>query len=205
MTRQKQLPPPHQLSDWLHQRLVQRNHSKPVPHNEHWPQQFSRAPLHVHAPMDLVFTRQEVVQRATGPVIDRLMGLTDTKAACAQNFGKFRLVFDGYSHTNAQISELHEVRRFFLRISAQWPYWLHFLAPNAENAATILNLTFDAVTVNMSERTVKSQIAITDIGTERFSNLAHATLTLHDAMDVPHRMTRRLANDLRHALCTVLK
>lgn len=199
-------PAPHHLADWLHQQFLSRVAPPPSDGPSPWPESnLSSALTHaVLPPIELVFSRQEVMSARVGPAVDRLMTLTDTPVACAQNLSRLRLVFSGYKHEQQEIAQIRDIAHYFQAITAQWPYWLHFLSPQADNLATLLSLTFVPLAINVDGDRVKSRIELTDTAIANFQRMATATLNLHNAMAAPQHITQTMGSQLRHALCLVL-
>jgi hypothetical protein len=199
-------PPPHKLADWLHQHFLRRaappDHEGPSPWHD---SNLRNSMLHtVLPPHDLTFTHQEVRSGRVGAAVDRLMDLTDTPQACAQNMSRFRLAFSGYSTSPHELAQIPDVASFFQKVTEQWPYWLHFLSPQPENMATLLNLTFTPINVDVKGDLVRSRIEISESSIANFQTMGRATTHLHNAMGAPKQITQTMGAQLRHALCLVL-
>lgn len=199
-------PPPHHLADWLHQHFLSRAAPPEFPGHSPWmnsnlSNSLTRAVLPI---IDLAFTRREVESARVGSAVDRLMGLTDTPLACAQNLSRMRLAFTGYEQEQHEIAQIPEIAHYFQAITAHWPYWMHFLNPQADNLATLLNLTFKPLSVKVDGGRVSSRIELTEPAISNFQKMARATINLHNGMDAPQHVTLTLGSQLRHALCLLL-
>lgn len=199
-------PPPHQLADWLHQQFLHR----PAPPDFHGTSPWADSNLAsaltraVLPAMDLTFTRQDVESARIGSAVDRLMSLTDTPQACARNLSRLRLAFSGYNREPHEIAQMREIAHYFQAITCHWPYWMHFLSPQADNMATLLSLTFTPLIVRVDGQRVNSHIELSEPAIANFQNMARATIHLHNAMAAPQHITQTMGSQLRHALCMVL-
>lgn len=199
-------PPPHKLADWLHQPFLRRaappdfNGPSPWPHSN-LASALTRAVLPA---IELTFTRQDVERARVGSAVDRLMSMTDTPLACAQNLSRLRLAFSGYNREPHEIAQIREIAHYFQAITSHWPYWMHFLSPQADNMATLLSLTFTPLIVNVDGERVNSHIELSEPAIASFQTMAHATIHLHNAMAAPQHITQTMGSQLRHALCLVL-
>jgi hypothetical protein len=198
-------PAPHQLADWLHQQFLSRTappaFEGPNPWND---AQALRARTAVADPIDLAITSRDLRSQRVGSIVDRLMSLSDTPVACATFQSRFRLVFEGYSSQPHEIVQIPEISHYFQLVTQQWPYWLHFLSPQAHNMCTLLNLTFKPLSVKVDGDRVISRLDLADPAMASFQNMVQATLNLHNAMGAPKEVSLKLGNQLRHALCVLL-
>lgn len=77
----------------------------------------------------LVFSRSEVESGRIGRAVDDLMCLSDSPVLANQLQHGLLIVFDGYNHDPRDIPEIPECRTYLRALHAQWPYWMHFMAP----------------------------------------------------------------------------
>ncbi|MFC6282103.1 MULTISPECIES: hypothetical protein [Polaromonas] len=199
-------PPPHKLADWLHQQFLQRAAPPAYDGPSPWADSnLSSALTRAVLPtIDLTFTRREVESGRIGSAVDRLMALTDTPMACAQNMSRLRLAFSGYNREPHEIAQIRAIAHFFQAITTQWPYWMHFLSPQADNMATLLSLNFNPLIVNVQGERVNAHIELSEPAIANFQTMAQATINLHNAMAAPQHITQTMGSQLRHALCLVL-
>jgi hypothetical protein len=206
-TLQRSDPPPHHLADWLHQQFRARASTPPpggpqqaTPDATFW----ELASAADDAPRPLVFTRQEIENGKIGHAVDRLMNLSDTALSCAQNRSRMRIYIQGYEEDCADFSQFPNALHFFYDVTAQWPYWLHFLQPNADNLATLLRLTFKTVGVHRGPLFHTNALQRSDTALKTFETMTRATIQLHNTMGMPHSVTNSMGLALRNALCEVL-
>ena len=199
-------PPPHQLADWLHQQFL--NRAAPANLTNHGPwtdSSLAGALTLAKLPtIDLNFARRDVENGRIGAAVDRLMDLSDTPVACANHLSRMRLAFSGYGRDTLEIAQITEIAHYFKQITTQWPYWLHFLSPQADNIATLINLTFKPISVKVEGDLVKSRIEMSEQALSNFQNMTRATINLHNCMGAPQHITLTMGTQLRHALCLLL-
>lgn len=129
--------------------LLQTQERDPMNPQPHWPQpSIITNTSQLLEPTPLVFTERDLAQRQTGRIVNELMDLSDTQESVHANASRFRLRFDGMRNDRREIYEIPSATLFFRSVHAQWPYWMHFLAPTAENLALVLlMLSEDAFTI----------------------------------------------------------
>lgn len=86
----------------------------------------------------LLITRPEIERGSVGDVVDRLMAMTDSASTTSNLAGSVIVQVDGYNDDPRELSEIKEVREFFLAIDAQWSYWAHFLNTSLTDAFNLL-------------------------------------------------------------------
>lgn len=86
----------------------------------------------------LVFSRQEVEGLRVGRAVDDLMTLSDNARLFRQLQHGLFLTFDGWGDDPREVHQIQACRDYLAAIHRQWPYWLHFLAPVADQWAVLL-------------------------------------------------------------------
>ena len=199
-------PAPHKLADWLHQQFLGRVAPGEPKGGGPWAEPALSTVLTqgLPAPAELKFTRHEIESGRIGAAVDRLMGLSDTPLVAARNASQLKLAFAGYQHDAKEVAQIPEIAQFFQAVTAHWPYWMHFLSPQADNIATLLNLTFNPVVVKVHGQRVYSRIELSQPAMAVFQTMIRATINLHDTLQAPLQVTRTMGAQLRHGLCLVL-
>lgn len=80
----------------------------------------------------LVFSRQETQALRVGRSVDDLMLLSDDDRLRRQLAHGVFFSFDGWETDPREVMFIPECRQYLRELHAQWPYWLHFLAPQPE-------------------------------------------------------------------------
>lgn len=88
----------------------------------------------------LDITREEVEQGYIASVLERLHVLTDS--AANTHLYRESLVFQvgGYDDDARELSEIPEVRDFFMRLTAEWPHWVWFMHRNVGAISLLFSL-----------------------------------------------------------------
>lgn len=86
----------------------------------------------------LVISREEVMNPRVGRCVDDLMHLSGSRERTEQFAGAVLFVFEGWDHDPREIHAIPECRAFLSALTAQWPYWMHFLAPIPDLWAVML-------------------------------------------------------------------
>jgi hypothetical protein len=86
----------------------------------------------------LVFSRDETAPARVGRSVDDLMLLTDDDRLRRQLAHGVFFSFDGWDDDPREIFFIPECRSYLRELHAQWPYWLHFLAPVPELWSVLL-------------------------------------------------------------------
>ena len=156
------------------------------------------------SPRHFLITRKEIMNGQVGPVVQRLMDLTDTPLACAQHTSRLRLAFVGYHKDKQEVGQIRAIAAFFQKVNEQWPYWMHFLDPQPDDIATLLSLIFIPSEVRVEGMRVYARIPLDPPGLKVFKAMARSTLVLHDAMAAPASVTHRMGARWHQAFIKVV-
>ncbi len=77
----------------------------------------------------LVFSRDEVCGLRVGRAVDDLMRLSEDAQLRQALAHRLFFSFEGWDQDPREVHAIPECRRYLHALNAQWPYWLHFLAP----------------------------------------------------------------------------
>lgn len=87
----------------------------------------------------IIITKQEMRSSAVGRVVDELMNLSDSRTSADQFVHGLHLVFPDHKTASNFLPMTPEIRPHIQAIHAQWPYWMHFLAPTPSLWATLVH------------------------------------------------------------------
>lgn len=149
-------------------------------------------------PFEFTFVKDEVRFGLVGETVANLMSLTDEHALCTQLHQRMRLNFAHWRDDPREIALIPEVRDFFRQVTEQWPFWLHFLQPSADNLALFLSLLSPTQTVGIGEHVLRARLDDSVVGA--FHHLVECTLRLHDTHALAPSITLQTDERLRHAL-----
>ncbi len=154
----------------------------------------------------LIIRREDYHSGRVGPLVDRLMHFSDDSAECAKAFGSMDLRIVGASVPFlCRGPDDERIRKYFEKVSAHWPFWLHFLKPTPENLASLLHLVFEAHHVHLTGNQVRSQILLKESGMQKLHDLVTATLALHTQLQLDPRKTQQLGWDLKKSIRLILQ
>lgn len=77
----------------------------------------------------LVFSRAEVCALRVGRAADDLMHLVEDAQLRRKLAHGLFFSFEGWDEDPREVHAIPECRRYLQALNSQWPYWLHFLAP----------------------------------------------------------------------------
>lgn len=86
----------------------------------------------------LVFSRAETESPRIGRSVNDLMLLTDDDQLRRQLVHGVFFAFDGREVDPREVVFIPECRRYLRQLHANWPYWLHFLAPDPQLWSVLL-------------------------------------------------------------------
>lgn len=125
------------------------------------------------------FPRNEVYSNRIGSSVDRLMELTDTTLQCHQMQGRLLLRFADTENDPREIHEIPECVDFLRQVHQQWPYWLHFMAPAADNLNILLLMLCDSATLHQGRDIVRAQLTNLQQARSLVQNLHRSMAVLH--------------------------
>lgn len=77
----------------------------------------------------LMISREEVINPRVGRSVDDLMHLSTCPDRTRRFAHTVLLAMDGWNDDPREIHRIPECRAYLTALTAQWPYWMHFLAP----------------------------------------------------------------------------
>lgn len=86
----------------------------------------------------LVIAREELMQPGVGSSLDTLLHLSSSEENARRFAGSVLLAFDGYNEDPRPIHAIPECRAYLGALTAQWPFWMHFLAPIPDQWSLLL-------------------------------------------------------------------
>ena len=132
------------------------------------------------------FSRTEVERGLIGDAIDRLRLISDDR----EKFGRFEnsvaFIFEGYDHDPREVQEIPEVIKFFRTLTAQWPYWLHFIQRDIQeqdNLSLVLRLLNDCEIVSVSADRCGTRYKDMNKVAESIDRLFEGMVTLYEFHD----------------------
>ena len=88
----------------------------------------------------IAITRESVVTHDIRPLLDKLLPLADTREAAIAWEGKLTFYFDGWDEDPRETAEIPEIRAYFLNVTAEFPFWFHFVEKVGDTFWHVLRL-----------------------------------------------------------------
>jgi hypothetical protein len=136
----------------------------------------------------LVFSREEVMQLRVGRSADDLLTLTDDPQLRERFTHSIFLTFDGFDDDPREVHQIPQCRLFLQALNAQFPYWLHFLAPVPDLWAFVVMCLLEPQHVTPVPSTKPGQVAWScDIAAVQdvLLSMVPAVRSLHADMGMP--------------------
>lgn len=91
----------------------------------------------------LQIPRDQIERQNISTTLEKLLVLTDNRQQALLRKESLMISVSGYDSDKREIFEIPEVRAFFKRLTAEWPYWLWFLARGARQIGLLMALICD--------------------------------------------------------------
>ncbi len=104
-----------------------------------------RYPLAHHSPakddlLVLAISREWVVSGDLRSLMETLEPLAATREAAIAWEGTLIFYFEGWDSDPRETAEIPEIRRYFLDITAEFPYWFHYIEKTGDTFGHVLRL-----------------------------------------------------------------
>lgn len=145
----------------------------------------------------VVISQKEVASGQTGDTLARLMAFSDTPENVRKFAGRLYVIISGYEQDPRPLLQIDQVRHFIRLVTREWPYWLHFLAPDLDGLANVLLLLMDVNVVRDAGDFMVLEVASETQFRQLFDHLTNAMRVLHDFARIPEEVSRRHHEGLR--------
>ena len=88
----------------------------------------------------IAIMRESVVTHDIRPLLDKLLPLAASREAAVAWEGKVTFFFDGWDQDPRETAEIPEIRAYFLDVTAEFPYWFHFVEKVGDTFWHVLRL-----------------------------------------------------------------
>jgi hypothetical protein len=134
----------------------------------------------------LQFSRAEVERGLIGDALDRLRLISDDREKFCRFENSVVFIFEGYDQDPREVQEIPEVVKFFRTLTAQWPYWLHFIQRDIQeqdNLSLVLRLLNDCEIVSVSADRCGTRYKDMNKVAESIDRLFEGMVTLYEFHD----------------------
>ncbi len=132
----------------------------------------------------VAFSREEVEGFRVGRAVDDLMRLSDDARLRRQLQHGLVVTFSGYFADPREVFQIPQCRQFLKAVHAQWPYWLHFLAPLPDAWSVFLLCMLDSEAQSRKGSAVAASLPVRAVQDFQME-LIGACTPLHNAMALP--------------------
>jgi hypothetical protein len=134
----------------------------------------------------LTITREEIERRTTR-LYDLLRTLTDTPKRAWTHRERLCFIISGYDDDARELYEIPEVCTHFKQVTAQWPYWFHFLAhaPGINQHTLLMSILSGVIRVTQASGRICVLVKSTEDYAQQVDRLLHAVADLYQAHGWP--------------------
>lgn len=151
------------------------------------------------------FRRDEVVRGDVRRVYDILSALIGSRQAAEYGEGSLMFFFSGWDDDPREISDIPEIRRWFVRLTEMFPYWLHFAEKTGDTLMHVLMLLCQGATERSSAMgMVGWRFADLNEVKDRVLWLLAAQEELYEKLGVPAETSERISEEIAEFIrCTI--
>ncbi|WP_295413875.1 chlororespiratory reduction 6 domain-containing protein [uncultured Thiodictyon sp.] len=88
----------------------------------------------------IAITHESVVTHDIRPLLDKLLPLAASREIAMRWEGKVTFYFDGWDNDPRETAEIPEIRAYFMDVTAEFPYWFHFVEKVGDTFWHVLRL-----------------------------------------------------------------
>ncbi len=148
--------------------------------------------------------RQSVMDCDPSYLLNLLKDIASTRQQVIEHEGCISLAFAGWDFDPRETAEIPEIRAYFQALTADFPYWLHYVEKVGDTFFHVMRLLCDG----HYERKRPGRVAWS------FDNLPQLTMTLetlfgymhqlHERFDIPDEINRRISEEISQLIeCTL--
>jgi hypothetical protein len=127
----------------------------------------------------MTFTRREVESGLIGDALDRMMSISDQPDFVRQFADRMTFIFEGYDLDAREIYQIPECVAFFRELSAQWPFFFHFLEKTKLTFGLLFQLLCDVEVVAVGDGLTGSRFVDMDQVSAMASHLVEGLNVLY--------------------------
>ena len=144
----------------------------------------------------IAIVRKSVVTGDVRPLLDKLSPLAATREAALRWEGRVTFYFDGWDDDPRETAEIPEIRAYFLDVTAEWPYWFHFIEKVGDTFFHILRLLCPGHRTEIRQGLVGWQFEDPHDLIRQLQLLLNHMNSLYDRLDLPEEMNERISQEV---------
>lgn len=149
------------------------------------------------------FGRKNIELGLTGDALDRLLSISDTEKFFHQLANKVTFQFEGYASDRREIWEIPECATFFRKLTAQWPYWFHFLEKEGSSFSLLFHLLCDMGKVQIKNGQVGCEFVDPDEFGKKAMNLFDGMNTLYEHYRIDESKNEQMTEKVNAAFLSL--
>lgn len=158
-----------------------------------------------HELLVIDFPREQVVASNIAPMLEMLAPLAKSRENADQFEGRLTFYFSGWEEDPRETAEIPEIRSWFSDLSADFPYWLHFIEKEGDTLLHVLRLLCKGHIERIENGMVgwrfddMKQLSATADTLFGYMNL------LHERLKLPEEMSERISQEVAQVIENALR
>jgi hypothetical protein len=149
-----------------------------------------------HEILAIAILRESVVKHDIRPLLDKLLPLAATREAAIAWEGKVTFFFDGWDHDPRETAEIPAIRSYFLDVTAEFPFWLHFVEKVGDTFWHVLRLLCRGRRVAVQGGMVGWRFEDPQDVARQVDLLLGYTYGMYERLDLPDAMAERVSQEV---------
>lgn len=148
----------------------------------------------------IAITRESVVTCDPAPLLEKLAALAATRGEAIAWEGTVTFGFDGWDQDPRETAEIPEIRRYFQAVTAEFPYWFHYVEKVGDTLWHVLRLLCCGRYVPAEAGMVGWQFDDPRELTRQVDRLFKGMNALHERVGVPEETNARISEEVAQML-----
>ena len=144
----------------------------------------------------VIFSRESVEVCDSAPILARIEPLAESRKAALYWAGTLTLYFEGWEQDPRELYAIPEVRAYFSALTAQWPYWWHYIEKDGEMFNLVLGLLCQGRPEQVGAHAVGWRLADADEIERTIQRLQQETRRLHARLKIAESMTQQIEQQI---------
>ena len=144
----------------------------------------------------IAITRESVATDDVGPMLGKLVPLSASHEAALKWEGKLTFCFEGWDNDPRETAEIPEIRAYFLNLTSEWPYWLHYCEKVGDTIPHVLRLLCHGHMETLQAGMVGWRFEdLTEVTRELMRLFGHMN-ALYERFDLPETNNERISQEI---------
>jgi len=147
----------------------------------------------------------QVVNCDIAPILQQFEFMIETRELAERWEGQLMLTFDGWHDDPREVAEISAIRTYFALLTDAWPYWLHFSEKVGDTLPLVLRLLCRGHVEQVAEGLVDWCFDDLDEIRHQLLRLFAGMNVLHDRLELPESMNRRISEEVGQLIESMLQ